>query len=154
MALCRILVLAAAFSGAALMPAVRPPSKGTGDMTRALERTHALQEGARVLRNGARIGAGVQVLTREAARLRADLDVLIESHHRWSEALPESRRTAATAQLAFVADGCARMRAGLGTLDRTLQTGTVDRDVVQSVGRLIGRQARLCALALQRAQAS
>ena len=154
MALCRIVLLAAAFTGVALMPARQPASKETGDMSTALQRTQALQDGARVLRNGARVGAGAQVLAREAARLRADLDVLIESHHRWAEALPDSRQSAVKTQLAVVDEGCARMRTGLGDLDRMLRTGTVDREVVQSVGQLIGRQARLCARALHRAQAS
>lgn len=122
------------------------------DMAVALERARALQSTARVLRNGATAGARVEALAAEAARLRADLDALVASHQRWAVALPDPRRTAAAPHLEEVEAGCARMRASLADLDRTLRSGVADRALMQSVGQSIGRQARACERALRRAQ--
>lgn len=148
----RLVLLAAALGCGALAAGPRAGQE-TDDLKVALERTTALQDTARILRNGATSGARPQVLAAEAARLRESLDALIAAHHRWAANLPEARRTAAVAaELATIEDGCARMRATLQELDRTLHGTTVDRAVVQSAGQRIGRQAWLCARALRRAE--
>jgi hypothetical protein len=148
----RLVLLAVALGCVAL--AADPLAGQEGDDLKvALERTTALQDTARILRNGATSGARPPVLAAEAARLRESLDVLIAAQHRWAANLPEARRTAAVAaELAIIEDGCDRMRATLEELDRTLHGTTVDRAVVQSAGQRIGRQAWLCARALRRAE--
>ena len=145
-------VLAGLLGLLALLPARQAASAPTGDLAAALQRTRALQDAARVLRNGATAGADADVLAAEAARLRADLEALVTSHQQWAASLPDAHRAAVAPHFADVESGCARMRGSLDDLDRTLQQAPIDRETVQSVGQSIGRQARLCGRALRRAQ--
>lgn len=115
----------------------------------ALGYADALQSDARVLRNGARAGADAETLSREAARLKADLEGLIAAHRQWEDTLSSERRQALVAALREINAGCEQMRERLAALDQTLSAIPLDRASVQTAGRAIGRRARLCANALR-----
>ena len=134
--------------GAGASP-VMPP-----DLAAAAEQAQRLQDTARVLRNGARMGADAAVLRRQRDRLRAELDLLVQAHERWSSTAPDEQRRRAEAPMADVHQGCDRLRAHLDELDGALAAGPLDRARVQALGQRIGRQAAGCEHALRRASSA
>lgn len=127
---------------------VMPP-----DLSAAAKQAQHLQDTARVLRNGARAGADAAALARERDRLRAELELLVQAHERWSSAAADEERRRAQPRMADVQQGCDRLRAYLDELDDALAAGTLDRARIQALGQSIGRQAAACEHALRHASA-
>jgi hypothetical protein len=136
---------------AALLSAPAAAAEATDPRPAALRHARDLQDTARGLRNGATAGAGAQVLASEAGRLRASLAGLVESHKAWADTLEDSRRGEVASELSEIDQGCDRIAQALIELDDVLAATGLDRAHVQRLGRSIGRQARLCARALDRA---
>ena len=139
-----VALMTALLGSASFLAGVRVGSDQSTDIEQARRWAQRMQDDARVLRNGARAGAGVAQLAREHDRLRDDLKGLVEAHERWGSTLEPGERSRVAERLDAVASGCERIRADLGRLDAALADRHIDRRRIQELGQAIGRQSGIC----------
>ena len=139
-----VALMAALLGSASFLVGVRVGADQSTDIEQAQRWAQRMQDDARVLRNGARAGAGVAQLEREHDRLRNDLKGLVEAHERWGLALEPGERSRVAERLAAVAAGCERIHTDLGRLDAALADRKIDRRRIQELGQAIGRQSGIC----------
>ena len=124
------------------------PATAADPIDTAAAMAQALQDDARILRNGVRSGAPAAVLTRVKNRMDAEVRQLVQQHSAWAHSLGAAERTRAASQLETIDAGCKRLAALLGEMSTAIADGAGGGEQLVELSRAAGAQAGICEKAL------